>query len=658
MKNLIKMALASIILMTSCSKDDTVTPQSLESTKFYASIEAPITRTSVCDDGKLSWSVGDEITIFSNAEALQYKYMGESDGSSVFEPVSSQISSATELTANYAIYPYDGNTEISDDGKISYTIPVAQQYAENSFGLGANVMVAVTENKADNFLVFKNLCGYFEFSLYGDVKVKSIEFKGNNNEKLAGKATITATHQDTPTFVFTNDATETLTLDCGDGVQLGTDAENATKFWFVVPAITYNKGVTITITDTEGKVMKKYTEQSIAIERSTVQPLKAFKVETKQLVPNNQIWYTSSDGKIVTPSETNVFGAEIKNNVYDNGKGVITFYDDITSVGSWAFYGCSSLVSILIPDDITSIGDDAFSGCSSLESIVLPSGVTSIGDNAFYGCSNIESVVISNKVASIGKYAFSGCARLGSFIIPGSVISVGEKAFSDCSSLTSVVIREGVTSIGVHAFSGCSSLVNVTIPESVDLIGTGAFAGCTSLAGFSGKYATADKRCLIIDRVLHSFAPANLTSYTIPEGVISIGENVFQKSLLIDITIPKGVVSIGGWAFSQCSNLTNVIIPEGVTSIGKYAFGACSNISTVVIPESVTEIGDGGFYYCSNLSKVYCKSINPPTLGANIFSYNKYGRKIYVPSAFVTDYKNAEKWSVYADYIFADSTEN
>ena len=125
-------------------------------------------------------------------------------------------------------------------------------------------------------------------------------FSGNNGEKLAGKATITATHDGTPSLAFANDATTTLTLDCGEGVELSEDVNNPTKFWFVLPAITYEDGLTITITDTEGKVMEKSTSNEITIERSTVQPLAAFKVETiVNTPPNNQIWYTSIDGEIV-----------------------------------------------------------------------------------------------------------------------------------------------------------------------------------------------------------------------------------------------------------------------------------------------------------------------------------------------------------------------
>ena len=78
------------------------------------------------------------------------------------------------------------------------------------------------------------------------------------------------------------------------------------------------------------------------------------------------IYYTSSDGKIVTPYETDVFGANITNNVYTNGQGIISFDGPITTIGNYAFYTCRSLTSVNIPDSVTSIGDYAFGYCRSL----------------------------------------------------------------------------------------------------------------------------------------------------------------------------------------------------------------------------------------------------------------------------------------------------
>ena len=123
---------------------------------------------------------------------------------------------------------------------------------------------------------------------------------------------------------------------------------------------------------------------------------------------------------------------------------------------------------------------------------------------------------------------------------------------------------------------------------------------------FYGKHASLDNRCLIINGVLNSFAPAGLTEYTIPDSV----------------------TLIGGSAFERCTSLTSVTIPNSVTSIGEDAFSDCYS-----------------------LTSVYCKPTTPPTGGSYMFHYNASGRKIYVPRNSVNAYKYAMFWNSYASDI-------
>ena len=128
--------------------------------------------------------------------------------------------------------------------------------------------------------------------------------------------------------------------------------------------------------------------------------------------PDNEIWYTSSYGIVEEPKATDGFGATIVSNTYSNGKGIIKFAGDVTSIGENAFEGCTGLTSITIPDSVTSIGYGAFYGCSGLTSITIPNRVTSIGYGAFYGCSGLTSITIPDSVTSIGDDAFYGCSGL------------------------------------------------------------------------------------------------------------------------------------------------------------------------------------------------------------------------------------------------------
>lgn len=81
--------------------------------------------------------------------------------------------------------------------------------------------------------------------------------------------------------------------------------------------------------------------------------------------PSNCIYYTTSDGKKLTPSqtETSCFGASLVSNTYADGQGVLVFDDAVTSIGDEAFRSCSTLASISIPSSVTLIGDKAFREC-------------------------------------------------------------------------------------------------------------------------------------------------------------------------------------------------------------------------------------------------------------------------------------------------------
>ena len=666
-----------------------------------AAFDEDATRTYVENNKYLRWHEGDLISVFYGTTLnSQYKFIGNTGANSgEFEPIKSDnLSTGNALDRIYAVYPYDAEATISDLGVISYSMPATQTYAEESFGRGANVMVAATESVDDKFLSFKNVGGYLKIKLYGEGSVQSIVVKGNNDEKIAGRATVAVDENGVPQYTLTDAA---ITLDCGEGVELSADAENPTEFWVVVPPTTFESGITITVTDTEAGVFEKSTDKQIAIERNVIQPMSAVEAEFEVYDPTkpakNEVWYTSTDGEIVTPNMSNVFGATIVSNTYEDGKGIITFDDTVTIIGDWAFSGCSSLTSVtigdsvttigyaafgecygltsvIIGDSVTAIGNYAFSSCRSLTSVTIPNSVTTIGEGAFDGCTSLKEfngkfatdngrcmvvdntlIAYANKsgteytipdsVTTIGGYAFAGCNNLTSVTIPDSVTTIGGGAFSGCSSLTSVTIGDSVITIGHHTFEHCSNLTSITIPDSVTTIGNSAFFWCSSLTS-----VTIGDSVTTIGDGAFSYC-SSLTSVTIPDSVTTIGGGAFRECYgLTSVTIPDSVITIGDYAFDHCSNLTSITIPDSVTTIGDGAFFGCSSLTSVTIPDSVTSIGRSAFRYCVNLTSVYCKATTPPTMGGSVFGDTSL-EAIYVPTASVNDYKTADGWCDYADVI-------
>ena len=195
--------------------------------------------------------------------------------------------------------------------------------------------------------------------------------------------------------------------------------------------------------------------------------LMSIKVES-----GNPIYDSRNNCNAVIESFTNTLILGCQNTVIPNS---------VTTIGDYAFTGCSGLTSVTIPNSVTALGTYAFALCTGLTSVNIPNSVTTIGNVAFYGCSSMTNLNIGNSVTSIGSNAFAGCTGLTSVFLPNSVTSIDDGAFQNCSGLKSVTIPNSVTSIGYLAFYGCSSLTNLTIGNSVTSIGYYAFSDCNSL---------------------------------------------------------------------------------------------------------------------------------------------------------------------------------
>ena len=265
----------------------------------------------------------------------------------------------------------------------------------------------------------------------------------------------------------------------------------------------------------------------------------------------------------------------------------LTIPNSVTSIGNDAFYKCSSLTKTNYTGDIVGWCNIMFGSnyanpmyCShnffindqEIKDLVIPNNVTSIGSYAFNGCSSLTSVTIGESVTSIGEDAFEGCTSLTSVIIPNSVTSIGSYAFEDCSSLTSVTIGESVTSIGNSAFHNCSSLTKTNY--------TGDIAGWCNI-----KFGSGSANPMYYS---HNFYINDLEikDLVIPNCVTSIGDYAFYGcSSLTSVTIGESVTSIGSSVFENCSKLTSITC-EAVTppTVSQYAFSGVSKSIPIYVP--------------------------------------------------------------------------
>jgi hypothetical protein len=182
---------------------------------------------------------------------------------------------------------------------------------------------------------------------------------------------------------------------------------------------------------------------------------------------------------------------------------------------------------------LTSIGSYAFSGCSGLTGLsTIPSSVSHIGYRAFFGTgwfNNQPDGVIYKDNCLLG---YKGNAPTGTFDIAEGTRLIAAGALAQCTGLTSITIPNSVITICGSAFEGDTALTSLAIPNSVTLIESSVFAYCSSL-----------------------------TTMTIPNSVTSIGSMAFVNcSSLTSVTIGSSVASIGGLVFQDCEELDSLIV--------------------------------------------------------------------------------------------------
>ncbi len=244
------------------------------------------------------------------------------------------------------------------------------------------------------------------------------------------------------------------------------------------------------------------------------------------------------------------------------------------------------VTDLVIPEEITRVGEYAFYGCSSFSSITIPKGTTQICKGAFSECRNLTSINVDNDNANYKSIDGNLYSKNGNTLIQ---YSIGK-------SDTSFIVPEVVTNIGDYAFCWAFNLTNITLKDNITHIGNEAFSACR-----------------------------NLESINIPEGTSHIGENAFSFCYqLSSIIIPKNITRLSFGLFFACTNLTNIVIPASVTTIEEWALvnndelanvyytGTVEDWDKILISGDNPALTDATRYYYSE---------NEPTVDGDFWHY-------------------------------------
>ncbi len=274
----------------------------------------------------------------------------------------------------------------------------------------------------------------------------------------------------------------------------------------------------------------------------------------------------------------------------------------VTRIGRGAFRDNTRLREVVLPDTLKEIDDYAFARCTALMHIELPGTLESIGEYAFYECTRLSSVgtIGNGSLKSIGDYAFGSCGALTRFDIPAATESLTAYAFLGASNMKTVTVDGNSTHFkvldGALANYGGSEIIyfpagiygTYTVPAGVLKLGEISFID----ASISHIVIGED----VAEIGASAFKRASVYRVDVGDALLTIGASAFEESKVSDITFTEGarLEVIGAYAFYKCENLKEIELPEGLKTIGGSAFSS-SALRRIHIPRNVESLGAGAF---------------------------------------------------------------
>lgn len=341
------------------------------------------------------------------------------------------------------------------------------------------------------------------------------------------------------------------------------------------------------------------------------------------------------------PSGINRSGITLSDHVFASTPITSADISAWTSVPNSTFSDCTSLASVTLGEGLTSIAQYGFSGCTSLSSISLPTTLSSIGPRAFQNSGLTALPAGFRGDITLSDYVFSG-TKITSISLPDGLTSIPSCAFSGCTLLTTADLND-VKQLKGSAFSSCSSLQTVIGPD-VLTISDGVFQNCSSLTSVSLPTATT-----IGGNAFNGCT--SLETISLPSATTLNSAALNGCSLLRSVSLPVAS-TLGERVLQNCPMLESLSLPALVSTGWGLVYG-CTHLETVDLGSSVTTIAADCFRNTSSLTSLTIRATTPPSLSNNLTASGTFTATIYVPAAYINDYKEAPIWSNYAGLITA-----
>lgn len=259
---------ACLFLLGGCAEEELSGQRQARTLKsLHATMaESVETKAYLTEGNNVVWDNGDDIGVYSDlSQTMEHYtcYFPKDDGG-VFEPTGNAV------TGNkfYAVYPYNQDTKIIDETKVSFLLNSNQECnRKGSFDRANCPMVATS---TDTEFGFRQTCGLIRIKLKGTMTVNWIELTSNDGTPIAGEGFIEL-NAETPLFRL-DETSETLSNQITINAIERLSEDEETSFYFVLPEMTLEKGFTIHIIDgaQADLTVTMRTNKPVQIKRSTI----------------------------------------------------------------------------------------------------------------------------------------------------------------------------------------------------------------------------------------------------------------------------------------------------------------------------------------------------------------------------------------------------
>ncbi len=266
--------ISAVGLLASCAKssvEEVVTNPSMGDVKqITVSFDGDDTRIQLNEETKTVWTSGDAVSVFYRTDGnSKWIYEGETGARSANLSQSIENTGSAEFDNVVVVYPYSYYHSINSEGTIvAATILSDQSYLENSYGVGSNLMVAMSSTSNFNL---KNVCGWLKLQLTGDGEVvEEVIFSGNNGEQVAGTVYVNAADATIALAEDEADIKRSVSVKCSEGVELSAEPK---AFYISLPPQTFDNGITVNVLCQDGSRMVKSSSRALTVERNYIVPM-------------------------------------------------------------------------------------------------------------------------------------------------------------------------------------------------------------------------------------------------------------------------------------------------------------------------------------------------------------------------------------------------